>query len=391
MGIHKRLEELDSMRGLAAVSVVFAHISIILPSTDFLERLNHTPVHFFWLGHESVILFFILSGYVLSLPYFINKNVPYLDYVIKRICRIMIPSIVSIIIALLLMQLLSPHEIPTISEWGNSIWTSHVSGIEILNHIFLINETDTMKINPVLWSLIHEMRISLVFPLIVYILHRSSMLKSILFALAIPVLLFAGYYIILKATGFDITMFKGDSSFLLTPHYMAFFILGGILAKHRKYWSGLYSKLGVRRKVGLLCAGLGLYMYNWLMLPDSALPHLFIIDDWAIAMGACIFIVFALNSSRISRILMIGPIHFTGRISYSLYLYHLIVMIALVHTLGTALPLWAILVLSLPLSLLCAAIMHRMVEGPSIVLGRFLTTNRRKADPQLTEKRYSAS
>ncbi|MBC1475042.1 acyltransferase family protein [Listeria grandensis] len=57
----KRLYFLDSLRGLAALTVVLGHLAATYYSDYFI-------VHLFGpLGRSAVILFFILSGIVLSL------------------------------------------------------------------------------------------------------------------------------------------------------------------------------------------------------------------------------------------------------------------------------------------------------------------------------------
>lgn len=69
-----RFDELDSLRGIAATVVVVAHFTgIFLPGAVFAkdghyawERLVSTPMHLLTSGHAAVGLFFILSGFVLS-------------------------------------------------------------------------------------------------------------------------------------------------------------------------------------------------------------------------------------------------------------------------------------------------------------------------------------
>ena len=68
-----RLTELDSLRGLAALSVVFAHYLHVFPVGGEVDRMAHvatrTPLYLAYAGHEAVILFFLLSGFVLALPF----------------------------------------------------------------------------------------------------------------------------------------------------------------------------------------------------------------------------------------------------------------------------------------------------------------------------------
>lgn len=61
----KRYDEIDSLRGFAALAVIISHGLAIfaLPS----NLLDVTPLYLLWSSHEVVIFFFVLSGFVLTL------------------------------------------------------------------------------------------------------------------------------------------------------------------------------------------------------------------------------------------------------------------------------------------------------------------------------------
>ncbi len=73
-----KVEELDGLRGLAAIGVVFSHVLLWMypylhmGSTDdvkpsaFAQYLFNSPFTFFYKGTSAVILFFIMSGFVLT-------------------------------------------------------------------------------------------------------------------------------------------------------------------------------------------------------------------------------------------------------------------------------------------------------------------------------------
>lgn len=385
----KRFEELDSIRGLAATSVIMAHLSIILPFNHLFEKISYTPLHFFWLGHESVILFFVLSGFVLSLPYHLKKAPKYKGYLIRRLCRILIPSVTSLFIAIFIIYLLAPKGLSVLSEWGNQIWTAPISYPIIFNHLVLLSEFDTMTINPVIWSLIHEMRISILFPFIMLLMKKNNSIQDASIVFSIPILYFLAYYVSLTFIGYDLTTFSGGySSYLLTPHYIAFFMLGAALAKYRESIGVLYRKLKILYKLMLLIFGITAYMFVWLVFPNYKILHLFIINDWAIAIGCSIFIVASLHSKKIKYFLMLKVIQYLGKISYSLYLYHMIVILTLIYVLHGLLPVGVILVISFLTSFLVASLMYYAVEYPSIKLGKILTRNSSKT-AILVEKKVS--
>ena len=140
-----RLEELDSLRGLAALTVVISHHLIVLPvffnPTNWhghipVNILKYTPLHLLFAGHEAVILFFVLSGFVLSLPFHANKQGPYASFVIRRICRIYLPYIVSVAAAVIMCRLLSRGGIPELSPWLNLRWCGGFIERNLIDHAF---------------------------------------------------------------------------------------------------------------------------------------------------------------------------------------------------------------------------------------------------------------
>jgi peptidoglycan/LPS O-acetylase OafA/YrhL len=91
-----RYEELDSIRGLAALIVLIFHVLNVFMYWDIIPPLiSKSPMRVLWSGHQAVILFFVLSGFVLFLP-FLKRKQPYLPYIIKRIGRIWIPFFVAL-------------------------------------------------------------------------------------------------------------------------------------------------------------------------------------------------------------------------------------------------------------------------------------------------------
>lgn len=78
---------------------------------------------------------------------------------------------------------------------------------------------------------------------------------------------------------------------------------------------------------------------------------------------------------------MTKPIVFLGKISYSLYLYHFIVLIGSIYLLYKILPIWAILSIAFVLSFALATLAYHFVERPSITLGKRLTKPKNNVVP----------
>jgi peptidoglycan/LPS O-acetylase OafA/YrhL len=92
--------------------------------------------------------------------------------------------------------------------------------------------------------------------------------------------------------------------------------------------------------------------------------------DWEVAFCATWLVVTALCSESFRRFLLGRMPQFLGRISYSLYLVHGTVLFALVHLLYGKVRLIAILPLYLPLAITMAVLLHKLVEAPSMEVGR---------------------
>jgi peptidoglycan/LPS O-acetylase OafA/YrhL len=109
----KRLEQLDSLRGIAAFTVLVGHFLLLFPAfwiatttfskqNWFIYLITFTPLHIFWCGTEAVVFFFVLSGFVLALPFFDStKTVSYTFFLIKRIFRLYPPYLSAVILAVL--------------------------------------------------------------------------------------------------------------------------------------------------------------------------------------------------------------------------------------------------------------------------------------------------
>src|SRR5438105_12280270 len=95
----QRFRELDSLRGLAALIVVFHHF-FWMWFYHQTERTDPAFLLFYPLiaGHESVILFFLLSGFVLSVPYLRGRSQPYGTFLLRRVLRIYCPYFFALVL-----------------------------------------------------------------------------------------------------------------------------------------------------------------------------------------------------------------------------------------------------------------------------------------------------
>jgi len=366
---NERFEQLDSLRGLAALSVLFGHYLIMLPaisdSPEKLWFLKYTPIHLFWAGHEAVIFFFVLSGFVLSLQFY-KRKVDYRSFFIKRVCRIYIPYIVWVIVAILASIVFYSGPKADLSAWFNRAWSEEPSFNLVLQHFLLVPSFRNAVFDPVLWSLVHEMRLSILFPLIMIPILKFNWKVNIGLAVLATFLSMMLFYI-----SHHILRYNNDYPFTL--HYCVMFIFGALLAKHWKNLVEWHQSCSKAIRYGLVVLAILFYLFPWMIKWITSFRFHFI-EEWIVSMGVAIFIISALGSWNLSRLLALRPIYFLGRVSYSLYLIHAICLLSLTHLLYGRTELWVIWILGIGCTLLLSWLSYRYIEIPSINIGKRLSS-----------------
>jgi len=357
---------LDSVRGLAALTVIGSHYvnSYDLPcrSETCNRLLSNTPLHLWWDGAAAVSLFFVLSGLVLSLRHFRHGATPDLspfklgDYVVGRICRIWLPYLAVLGLSALLYphyQAISaslPVTIPKQNAWLPYMWGRPAGWLDFGKDSILLSMRMDMVYLPQAWTLSIELALSLLIPAGIMVAARSSW-WLVFFTL------FAIYPL-------------GMSPFLF--HFM----LGILLAKHHERLGPWLRRHALARRGGGL---LGLLLYSCgETLGDVVAPSLI---GWLTALGAGLLLLAAFGSAKTQRVLSLAGFRQVGKVSYSIYLIHFAVLINatpglldLLHATpgGFVFAWWAGLAANIVLSVALATVSYRLLEVPSMALGRRL-------------------
>jgi peptidoglycan/LPS O-acetylase OafA/YrhL len=364
----KRLESLDSIRGLAALAVLLGHTTAAFVWPDYTLAWSRVPIiNAMFDGRSAVTMFFVLSGFVLSRPY-LEISVPgqparrlfLLTFYLRRFTRIWIPWFCAFALSAVARAYLFHTQVtqPPASDWRDAFWHYHLSVSDVLRQCAFLVHDSTQTLLPQDWSLGSELKGSALIPFLVFVARKDVRWFAplgILFLIFLP----AGQL------------------------YVSF-VLGVALAKYYPALELKLRSLSLLSKIGILTVGIVLYgnravaNYFWAVhgTIDKAV--------WTICSVGCVLILAAsLSSKRIQSKLNLPPVLFLGRISFSFYLLQFIVIlcalppfIQLLNGWGIQNP-WALLPLSVAASVfittVAAALMYWTVEVPTIQLGHRLT------------------
>ncbi|HEY4173628.1 MAG TPA: acyltransferase, partial [Rhodopila sp.] len=330
----RRLLPLDSLRGIAAVVVVLQHA--LTPSGGLPDSLPRT----------AVMIFFVLSGYVLSIPWIEGRPPAWSSYAIRRICRLWPPVAVAVLASLVLYSMTDVHARP-VDGW----WQQPVTPLALVRCLLLTGQEACVFVPPS-WSLVFEARASMLFPLLaLFVVTRPR------FMLAIAVVF--GFLFEIKAYVAGIypepmCAAHFATGLLLTSHFTALFVFGALLARRVHTEQDWFT---ASKSVVLLVASALL-----------AIPH----SDTLKGVGAVLLLLTIIGSPAVRTVLMFAPFRWLGRVSYSLYVIHWPVMLFVFYHIGGPGTL-AGLLLALLACGIAAEGMHRWVEAPSIRLGKWLS------------------
>ncbi|SFF07879.1 acyltransferase family protein [Spirosoma endophyticum] len=377
---NKKVTYIEGIRGLAAFMVVIYHYLLAFYPAHANGRLEEvhlnlleilyfkSPFLFLTNGQLFVLIFFILSGYVLSKKFMLDKDMDYLaSAFIRRLPRLYIPVAVSLIISYIILVLSldynSDASIITKSTWleslkGDKLFITFLKNI-LISAMFLGNNS----YNTVLWSITIEFYGSiLVFGSLALIYKSRNSVFILLFILFI--LLFHEKY-----------------------EYSAF-ILGILLnySDYIKFKNKNLNKLSIIFTFffGLLLGGFP-HVYHTSTPTISGtffefLNYNFIIERSGLIneIGAFL-VIFSIQKWAVMREFFSGRFFlYLGKISFSMYLIHVLILKSFSSYLFIYLQRifsynWSFLFQCIPSFLLIIVISHMMtnyVDEKSILLSK---------------------
>lgn len=355
-GQSARLECLDALRGIAALVVFIQHAFSMFPVparnslAGVLFRLQHRLLS----GAAAVDLFFVLSGFVLALPYVgaRPKEMSYADFMIRRITRLYPAYWIAVAVALLMRLTFSARLHATaLTHWSAMHWTAPLTVRELLHTVAMVLPINGLALNTVFWSLIVEMQVSLLLPFFILAFGATARIR---------------YSVLILGASVLISTTMADQSGL---QFLPLFILGVTLARHRTDITAALGRLSSRWMLVLLALS---------MVPIEArayVPWQFpdLRPEYMSGFGAGLLIMLVLGRPRLSKWVVNPVTRLLGTASYSFYLLHvpiLLVVVPLIFGLSGSITLSVATALAVSLGV--AEIVYRVVEVPCQLSGRRL-------------------
>ncbi len=369
-----RLLALEGLRGVAAIMVVVFHMLLIfwcymiygpvisdgIQNMRFEDNLYASPLFSLYSGTFAVAIFFVLSGFVLSIGFFTTGKVQILQKLAaKRYLRLMLPALASIMLAWLIMSLnlsnIEQAHAVTQSAWLGPHWAFEPSFFDaIWQGIWSIFTTNEVYYNPVLWTMLYEF-IGSLFIFLILILFGKLEKRWIVYIFFI-FLTFKTWYLafILGMILADLYSQKKFPFTNTSPKLMGTILVLGMFFGGYPSFGPTNTSIYETLKISGLTDTQNLSLYT--------------------TVGALLVIVGVLTVPAVSRVFSTRFISGLGKYTFSLYLTHSLVL----FTVTTGLFVWFIsfmgfnraallaLTLSIPVIVLVSYLFERYVDAPSI-------------------------
>jgi peptidoglycan/LPS O-acetylase OafA/YrhL len=325
-----RLSALDGLRGVAAAIVVLHHTLLLTPAISnvymqgpFPERgsmawwLSYTPLKIASAGSEAVLVFFVLSGLVLALPVLRRTDFDWSAYYPRRMVRLYVPVIASVLLAVVLVLAVPQVDVPSGSKWLFLHSIPELSWPKVI-HAMSLFDGDFQLNNP-LWSLQWEIAFSVCLPVFV------------LGAFALRRLWLVGVLAALVASW--IGLITGTPSLTYLPVFFAGTLLAVGLPDIRRLADRLAARWTGHLVWVALLVGAGLALVApWLIGADRRLETLpRNLAGALVPFAAVVIVVCALGWRPLAAVLSRGVLRQLGLISFSLYLVHAPVLVFTSH------------------------------------------------------------
>ena len=330
-----RVEEIDVLRGLAALCVMISHYTWYCVKS-FQEAPFGLELHTIY-GFYAVQLFFIISGFVISLT--LEKCSNWRDFAFSRLSRLY-PAYWAALTLMVVVERLA---------FGETLWVGgYAANLTMLQEFIGFPNLDG-----VFWSLTVE----LAFYAIMAIVFATGLLARIEVVAAIWLVVACLWSLVDQYLGFVLP--ASLPRYLILRH-VPFFVAGIMF-----YRIAVMGR--TRLRVALILAALA--AAGWIDgLWDRQVPAVGWIDGLErLGVAALLFTIFGLAVAGRLRFAVSPVTLWLGGISYSLYLCHRNLgfsMLSRLHELGV--PVWLLFTVTLLMALALATSLTYLVERPCL-------------------------
>jgi peptidoglycan/LPS O-acetylase OafA/YrhL len=319
---------------------------------SFYQLMTHTPLKVFVAGDEAVTIFFILSGFVITLPVLQKANFSWAAYYPARLIRLYVPTWAALAFAsLLLVAIPRVTQIAPYFSWVEVASLRNFDPAELMTEAVLLTSRWHYPLNNVLWSIWWEVVFSLLLPVFILVALAARRYMK---------LSFFGCLLLITAG-----VLAGNDFLSNLPMFM----LGVLIALHRerlRAWLGSRGRLFTALWFGTSL----LLLIAWQMLELNNLANVTALLRSLQVVGATGIVLAVYLMPPAVRVFETRVPLFLGKISFSLYLIHVPVLVSLAYLFGPSTWFWPIL-LGLVLLVPLAYAFMRLVEAPATKLGRW--------------------
>ncbi len=297
-GNKHRFVALDSLRGICACMIVLLHFDTFghISRSQFVQH-----------GFLFVDFFFVLSGFVIAASYGdrLSEKYPVGKFMLLRLGRVY-P------LHLVMLLLFVAFELATMNierSSGHQPWSAGYSITMLLANFGLVQTfvgPDGTSWNGPAWSIAVEIWTYLVFAIGFRFLGRFVVPCAVLLAIACT------FYLTTVSDRYLNVFHEGAFARCLIG-----FSLGVVTFRlHRHLAISLGATLATMLEVAAVIATVAMVTLAGATMLSLAVPPLF----------AVVILIFAQQSGAVSKLLVLRPFEFLGKISYSIYMVHLFIV-----------------------------------------------------------------
>jgi peptidoglycan/LPS O-acetylase OafA/YrhL len=305
LGGHDKNNFIQVWRGIAALLVIYYHLTNRVP-LPYLG-MKEGPSLIFYSGKIGVLIFFIISGYLIvqSLQY--SKNLA--SFYAKRISRIWPLFILASVLIFVFLQFFDP---PVVPSGPKKFYTHDPSVVDLVGSLFFLEDLGFNWVDGVFWSILVELKFYMWIGLLAVISRKDFIRHFAIAALIISSFEMAIEFAHMPALRPIQLVLNG----FFIAQYLPFFAIGALLVSGRD--RGLLLAVVV---LSLIQAGM-----KTAMNPD--------LNAWR----TLIFVIVLAVVVGLDALLLGSRIFLTlGDYSYSWYLFHQMIGLSLIKAMSGSL------------------------------------------------------